>query len=180
MPGLGICIYMPGCANLWFGHLSPFQRSHETKPICTTVTKTLFIRNCTNNHNSLFLSASTPLYIVTLPLFLHPLNLSWLYDLLWSIKCSRSNRPVLSLVLKRFCMLPLLFLESCDYYMNKPRRICKYMKHIQVILAEAILDQPASIQFGSWSQMCEWPQSKPKELPSLGWTKMPNHRIMIK
>ena len=37
-----------------------------------------------------------------------------------------------------------------------------YMKHIQVILAKAILDQPASIPSGSWPQMCEWPQSKQK------------------
>ena len=70
-------------------------------------------------------------------------------------------------------MLPHLFLESWNYHVTKP---------IQVILAKAILDQPASILSGSWPQMCESPQSEKKkkiELPSLGWTKLPNHSMWL-
>lgn len=37
-----------------------------------------------------------------------------------------------------------------------------YVKHIQVILTKAILDQPGSIPSGSWPQMCERLQSKQK------------------
>lgn len=82
------------------------------------------------------------------------------------INYNRSKRLILSPALKRFCMFPLLYLKPCDYHVNKSRRIRKYMKHIQIIITEAILNQPAYSQSGSWPQMCEWAQSKPRELPS--------------
>lgn len=57
--------------------------------------------------------------------FLRSLNLSYFYDLLWTMECSRSKVvPILSPVLKGLCKLLLFPLSSGRCHNNKPQLTC--------------------------------------------------------
>lgn len=82
--------------------------------------------------------------------FCQSLNLSCLYDLIWSMECHRIEVvPILSLALKRLSKLLLFLLCSASCHVNKPELPCWRMKGHEgqsqvssVLPAEAIQKEP--------------------------------------